>query len=582
LIHRARDDVRLPSRGWTTAAGSAAIGLFGVALGCSRAEHGVTRDGTPDDVTRVSESASTRVLRAFARDGKAAAERLVGSCEDRAAYLEVRRAAGALLSLWRRPLRMIGETAFGPEVALTEAGGSIGALDRALERRDCPAVEGAAGNLAGAFRLSDVALAQKEVPPQTYVQALSDAAYRLGQAVLESTAYVPEGTDSTFADVVGLLDFLREGTRAAGIDVDTELVALEPLRKSKALAEVADRAEIVRDSGVLGSSIRRIAASRGFTILLTYPPLRDAPDLSALTLPRPALPVDPAEAALGKRLFFDRRLSRSATRACSSCHVPERAFADGRVTPASLVPTTPLLRNTPSLLYAPLEALLTWDGRVRTADRQALVVIHTAAEMGLTDTELTRTVEADPSYRTAFHDLLDEDVTPQNISLALAEYEASAFVPGDAPIDRFARGEIAVLSADARTGMDVFAGKGRCARCHIPPVFGGTRPPDFTAPVFAVLGVPRSPGVRVLDADRGRDGAFKVPTVRNVARTAPYFHHGRYATLEQVVDFYDQGGGTGLGLDVPAQDPEIRPLHLTSEERRVLLVFMREALTDPP
>jgi cytochrome c peroxidase len=202
--------------------------------------------------------------------------------------------------------------------------------------------------------------------------------------------------------------------------------------------------------------------------------------------------------------------------------------------------------------------------------------------MGLTDAELTRTVEADPSYRAVFHDLLHEDVTPENISLALAEYEASAFVPGDAPIDRFARGELGVLSADARTGLDVFAGKGRCARCHIPPVFGGTRPPDFTAPVFAVLGVPRSPDARVVDADRGRDGAFKVPTVRNVARTAPYFHHGHYATLEQVVDFYDKGGGTGLGLDVPTQDPEIRPLHLTPEERRVLLVFMREALTDSP
>jgi cytochrome c peroxidase len=568
------------SRVWVFAR-SASIALLGVVFGCSRAEHGTTRDAAPE-VSVVEESASTRVLKGFARDGRKAAERLAASCDDRAAYIEVRRAAGALVSVWRRRLRIAAETVFGPEVAIQEAGGAMGALDRALEHGDCASVRSAAGNVAGAFRISHLAFARQEIPPQIYAQALSDAAYRLGQAVLESTAYVPEGDDSALADVVGLLNFLDDGTRAAALDVAADHLALDRLRQAKALAEVTGRADIVRDTGVLGTAIRRAAASRGLAILLTYPPLRDAPDIGALTLPRPALPVDPAEAALGKRLFFDRRLSRGSVRACSSCHIPERALADGRATPVSLIPTAPLLRNTPSLLYAPLEARLTWDGRVRTADRQALIVIHTASEMGLTDAELRQAVAADPDYRVGFRDAFHEDVTPQAVSLALAEYEASAFVPGDAPIDHFAKGEAGALSADARAGLDVFAGKGRCARCHIPPVFGGTRPPDFTAAVFAVLGVPSAPEARTVDADRGRNGAFKVPTLRDVARTAPYFHHGRYATLEQVVDFYDRGGGTGLGLDVPTQDPEVRPLHLSPEERRVLLVFMREALSDPP
>jgi cytochrome c peroxidase len=118
----------------------------------------------------------------------------------------------------------------------------------------------------------------------------------------------------------------------------------------------------------------------------------------------------------------------------------------------------------------------------------------------------------------------------------------------------------------------------------VPPVFSGSRPPDFTAPVFAVLGVPSAPSgaaATSLDADRGRGaGDFRVPTVRNVARTAPYFHNGRYATLDQVVDFYDRGGGKGIGVDVPNQDPEIRPLHLSAEEKRVLLAFLRQAVTD--
>ncbi len=251
--------------------------------------------------------------------------------------------------------------------------------------------------------------------------------------------------------------------------------------------------------------------------------------------------------------------------------------------PISLDPTVPLRRNTPSLLYVPLEARLTWDGRVRTADRQALMVIHTPSEMGSTDAEMTRAIAADSTYAASFRAAFDDGITPQNVGLALAAFESKTFVPGSAPIDRFARGDDAALPTDARAGLDVFAGKARCARCHVPPVFGGSRPPDFTAPVFAVLGVPTSPNGNAVDGDLGRgDGAFRTPTVRNASRTAPYFHHGRYATLEQVVEFYDRGGGRGLGLTVPNEDPEIRPLHLSAEEKRVLLVFMRESLTETP
>jgi cytochrome c peroxidase len=316
---------------------------------------------------------------------------------------------------------------------------------------------------------------------------------------------------------------------------------------------------------------------------LTYRPLRDAPDIGALTLPRPALPADAATAALGRELFFDRRLSPQGARACATCHVPSRAYSDGLVAPASLEPGTMLRRNTPSLLYAPVEALLTWDGRVRMADRQALMVLHTRAEMGSTDEQLAQVVASDPAYGAAFRASFRDGVTPRNIGIALASFEARDLVPGNAPIDRFARGDDDALSPDERAGLDVFAGKGRCARCHVPPVFSGSRPPDFTAPVFAVLGVPSAPGATSLDGDRGRgNGDFRVPTVRNVGRTAPYFHNGRYPTLDQVVDFYDKGGGRGLGVDVPEQDPEVRPLHLTREEKRVLLVFLREALTDAP
>jgi cytochrome c peroxidase len=565
-----------------------AVAALGLALGCSRSGPG-SSDATPPEAA-VAESAAGELLRGFDQAGRAAEESLAAACDDRPSYIQLRRAAVALLSVWRRSNALAAEATFGPEVSILEAGGSIGSLDRAMTVHDCPSVVRATRNIGASFRVEDAALARHGIARAVFAQALSDAAYRLGEAAMESTPYVPENDDAALADVLGLLDFLEGGVQAMGFDVGVDLRPLLELRQAHTLAElcaelraeVGDRASLVVATGVLGHAIRREALAQGLAPILMIRPLGNVSDVSALTLPRPAAPSDPGQAALGRRLFFDPRLSAGGVRACATCHVPERAFADGIVAPTSLDPAAPLRRNTPSLLYAPLEAALTWDGRVRTADRQALMVIHTRGEMGLTDTELTRAIASDPTYAQAFRAAFHESVTPQDIGLALAAYESSEFVPGTAPIDRFARGDRGALSADAKAGFDVFAGKGRCARCHIPPVFGGSRPPDFTAPVFAVLGVPSAPNANAVDADRGRNGAFRVPTVRNMRRTAPYFHHGRYATLEQVVDFYDRGGGRGLGLDVPNQDPEIRPLHLSVEDKRVLVVFLHESLDDAP
>jgi cytochrome c peroxidase len=563
------------------------IATVALATGCSRAGPAVPDAPVGPEVSDVGpapSSAATLLLRRFDHDGEEAVDALTTGCDDRAAYLALRRSALGLLSLWRRRLPMAAEAAFGPEIAIQEAGGSIGALDRAMQAHDCSAVRAAASGLGGALRVTELSLTAADVPRVAFAQALSDAAYRLGQAVLESTPYVPDGDDAALADVLGLLEFVDAGAQALGLDVRPELAPLEGIRGARTLGEVRDRATLVRASGVAGAALRRALRALPGEHLAPdrmYRTLDDAPDIAALTLPQPALPVDPERAALGRRLFSDRRLSRGGGRACATCHVPGLAYADGLVAPISLDPTAPLRRNTPTLLYSPLEARLTWDGRVRTADRQALMVLHTRAEMGSSDVEMTRAVEADPAYARGFRAAFDGGVTPQDIGRALAAFEASALVRGSAPIDRFARGDDAALSTDARAGLDVFAGKGRCARCHVPPVFGGSRPPDFTAPVFAILGVPAFPGARAVDADMGRgDGAFRTPTVRNIDRTAPYFHNGRYATLDQVVDFYDRGGGRGLGLSVPNEDPEIRPLTLSPEDKRVLLVFMRDALTD--
>lgn len=362
---------------------------------------------------------------------------------------------------------------------------------------------------------------------------------------------------------------------------------------------LSDRGAIAVASGHLGVALRKLAVKAGVAVKPPYAaahaPGDDEHPVSALTLPAPRLPggrKDPETIArlaeLGRKLFLDPTLSRDRSRSCATCHQPEAAFADALVAPDPLPPETTKLRHTPSLLYMSLNAAQMWDGRILTPEAQALTVIHAPAEMGLAKGTLVSVLRAVDDYRRAF-EALPGGLTEENVALAIATYEATRLSPGDAPIDRFARGDAAALSPDERAGLDVFAGPGRCARCHVPPSFAGSRPTDFAVPVFAALGLTTGPDERELDPDRGRAGttgrplderAFKTPTVRNLIRTPPYFHNGRFLSLESVFDFYNRGGGRGHGLDVPNQDPDIRPLRLSPEQKRVLLVFLRTALLD--
>jgi cytochrome c peroxidase len=458
----------------------------------------------------------------------------------------------------------------------------------------------------------------RRIPPATGIvaHAASLAAYELGGLALESNQGLPEGPAAVLADLRGRLDFIESAALALAAEKTDKTAdalsavkdAVRPLREREAAAktslDLVDRAEFVLATGRLGVALRRLAAAAGFSARLPHRPRiavaaneMDEP-VSALTLPAPRTRPksddtnEAAWVALGQKLFFDKRLSKANVRSCGSCHIPAKGFADGIARPPSLDPAV-TLRHTPTLLYAPLHAVQLWDGRALTPERQALGVIHARAEMGLDDAELIRAIESAAELRALFLALPRPGVTAENVGRALASFESAAFVPADAPIDAFARGDEAALSPLHRRGLDIFAGKGRCARCHVPPFFGGSRPTDFTVPVFAALGVPEAPSGRSLDPDRGRaavtgraadEHLFKTPTTRDVARTAPYFHNGAFRTLEEVVDFYDKGGGKALGLSVPTQDPEVRPLSLSAEDKRALLAFLREALLDrtPP
>jgi cytochrome c peroxidase len=445
---------------------------------------------------------------------------------------------------------------------------------------DCVAQRRHIFQLEQALLLIDAEITRRPPAPKAIVHGLSEASYLLGAAILESTAGTPDAEDAVLADVRGTVAALAEGAHALATEAHLE-DRVAPLLAPFAKEELVDRASLVLATGPVGDAIRSMGKTLGITQPTLYPPLRTEGAFTALTLPESHIRADAKLAALGEQLFNDPRLSRGRARACTGCHDPARAYADGRSLPKSLDPKQPLLRNTPSLLYAPLAAVLQWDGRIRTADAQALNVIHAKAEMGLSGVELLSVLRADAALTKRFGDAFPDGLTEGNVGLALAAYEQAKLLPANAPIDRLARGDASGWTIDMARGLDVFAGRGRCARCHVPPTFGGARPPDFTAPVFGVLGVPRKPGEKTLDGDLGRgDGAFRTPTVRNVAATAPYFHHGAYPTLEQVIELYDKGGGRGLGLVVEKQDPDIRPLALTAEERRVLLIFLREALLE--
>jgi cytochrome c peroxidase len=530
----------------------------------------------------------------------------------RADYLALRRAVAAVAPYARMTARMGVEALLGPPRSSDEGGGALALLDGAIAAEDDAVTAKQLELCLRALRLIEDELARNTLAPDAGARSLSSSAYDLGLMLVEAYPGVPDGPDAVLADLEGALDGIESGARAAAegrTGADEALSALlgesAKLRATLDLAKdshaLRRRAELVIASGDLGLAARRLAKALGAEPKLPYraryptadnDPLRER--VTALTIPAPRR--DPragdqtAIAALGRALFFERRLSTGSQRACSDCHQPAKAFSDGRVTPTSFDPKQPLLRNTPSLLYAPLHAAQLWDGQVAGAERQALKVIHTTAEMGLDAEQLVVVVESVADHNARFSQLFDDGVTAANVARALVAYEIDALVPAKAPIDRFARGEAGALDDEQHLGFDVFTGVARCGRCHVPPLFGGSRPTDFATPVYAALGVPVAPNKKELDPDRGRgkvteraldEHAFKTPTARNVSRTAPFFHHGAFPTLEEVVDFYEKGGGAGIGIALDNQDPEVRKLTLTPAEKRALLAFMRIGLADP-
>lgn len=316
----------------------------------------------------------------------------------------------------------------------------------------------------------------------------------------------------------------------------------------------------------------------GLAALAAAPPVHAGP---ATGLDRPFPPLrgeapSPERVELGRLLFFDPILSRDRDLSCAHCHRPDRALADGR--PRARGRHGALLdRNTPSLYNAGFRERLFWDGRAPDLETQALAPLLSPREMAADPEALARRLAAIPAYRArfarAFPELPEEAaVSAGSVARALAAFERT-LVSRDSRYDRYAAGDRDALTPTERRGLRLFRSlQTRCFECHPPPI--------FAAPLATGIGVPSpDPGVGgVRDAPAQR-GFFRVPSLRNVARTAPYMHDGSIPTLEEVVRFYAEGGGRARGVDPARIDGQVRAFDLRDGQVEALVAFLG-ALTD--
>lgn len=300
-----------------------------------------------------------------------------------------------------------------------------------------------------------------------------------------------------------------------------------------------------------------------------------APSYSGLQREFPTLnepadnPTTAEKVALGRLLFFDPVLSENNDFACASCHHPDLGFSDGRVT-AMGAHETALARNAPTLWNVGYAKNLFWDGRLQSLEAQAEMPLTHPDEMGVIDTAaLVADLQAIPEYQELFAAAFAEGLTFENVERALAAFQRS-LITENSPFDQYAAGDFNALTPAQRRGLALFrSGATRCFECHTAPT--------FATDTFRVIGVDSDDPGRAAIADDGDFGAFKVPTLRNVALTAPYMHDGSMATLEEVLDFYAEGGGRAHGQE--NIDVFVQGFDLNDQEKADLLAFLM-ALTD--
>lgn len=283
------------------------------------------------------------------------------------------------------------------------------------------------------------------------------------------------------------------------------------------------------------------------------------PNLDDITYPDDA-PPSQTEVELGKILFFDTRLSSNNKISCATCHNPDFGFSDGKKVSFG-VNGNKLSRNTPHLYNLAWNNSFFWDGRASTLEKQALMPVTSKNEMNLPKEELVEKISKVAFYQERFSTLYSDGINALNISKALASFERS-IITRNSPFDKYLKGDKKAISKDSIAGMNLFTTKASCIVCH-----SGA---NFTDNSFHNLGFTSiDEGRGKIVNDKSLNGAFKTPGLRNIALSAPYLHDGSLKTLEDVVVFYNKGGGVSKN-----KSNLIRPLNLNKKEIYQLVSFL--------
>ncbi|GKS59544.1 cytochrome-c peroxidase [Nitrospira sp.] len=294
------------------------------------------------------------------------------------------------------------------------------------------------------------------------------------------------------------------------------------------------------------------------------------PELLGLENPNTYVPKDNPltrkKVELGRTLFFDKRLSKNNTIACSSCHIPALAFTDGQAVSSGIAHLQGG-RSAPAAINRLFAKAQFWDGRAATLEAQSIGPFINPVEHGFLDhDELIAKLKSINGYRALFQEAFGGEISLDDVGKAIASFQRT-LLSGNSPADRYdLGGEEDALTPKAQLGLSLFRGKARCMRCH-----SGF---NFSDEKFHNLGIGWDTNTvdlgRYLETKNVEDlSAFKTPTLREIARTAPYMHDGRFGTLQDVVEFYNGGG-----IKNPHLDNTVIPLNLTEDEKQALVAFL--------
>lgn len=294
---------------------------------------------------------------------------------------------------------------------------------------------------------------------------------------------------------------------------------------------------------------------------------------------------------LGKTLFFDPILSKNNKRACASCHSPDKAFSDGFPTSIAFDFKGNIKRNSPTLINACFQNNFFWDLRSSDMNDQIMNVILSENEFNTTPEEIVGKLKQSKDYKKLFQKAYYSHDQPISIGTVKSSIEmyVRSLVSINSKFDQNIRGNKMDLTSEEIAGANLFLGKAACATCHFPPHFNGFVPPHYNDTEGEIIGTTSDGNSNTLDQDFGVydrfknsypeaqyvKGMFKTPSLRNIEYTAPYMHHGKFETLEEVVTFYNNGGGAGREIDIPQQTLSSDSLLLSENDIKALIAFMK-------